>query len=158
LTRLRQLNITGEDHGFGVDEMPYDHDRRVIPHLAELLSSPGLAGLEALGVRGVALGNDGVRDLANGAAARSLVSLDLSLCGLTGEGLRALRQLLVEGRLRRLSIGHNELERADAEEMAAWPEFGRLHHFDIGYFTRMGDEGREALLTSPYRHPWLRVT
>jgi hypothetical protein len=158
LSRLRELHITGEAHGFFVDEMPYDTDHRVIPHLAELLASPGLAGLETLSLNCVALGDDGVGALANSAAARSLVGLDLQLCGMTGAGLKSLRALLAEGRLRRLSIGHNVLTRADAEEMASWPEFGRLHQLDVGYFTNLKDQDREMLQTSRYRHPWLRVT
>jgi uncharacterized protein (TIGR02996 family) len=157
LARLRELHITGEDHGFHVDELPGDDDRRVIPHLAELLASPGLAGLETLSVRGVALGDGGVRSLAEGPAGRSLVKLDLDLCGLTGEGLRSLRPLLSQGRLRHLSIDYNLLTRADAEEMASWPEFGRLHHLDVGYFNLMEDGGRAALERSPNRHPWLRI-
>jgi uncharacterized protein (TIGR02996 family) len=157
LSRLRELRITGEEHGFDVDEMPGDDDRRIIPYLNELLASPGLTGLEALHLQGVALGDGGVRALVGGAAAGSLVELDLSLCGLTGDGLRALRPLLVQGRLRRLSVGHNELTRGDAEQMASWPEFGRLHRLDVGFFTAMGDEGRGALEASPHRHRWLRV-
>jgi hypothetical protein len=158
LARLRELRITGEEHGFDVDEMPYEDDRRVIPHLVEFLASPGLAGLETLSLQGVALGDDGVRALAGAACAGSLVELNLSLCGLTGEGLRALRPLLTQGRLRRLLIGHNELTRADAEEMASWPEFGRLHHLHVGFFNYMDDEGRKALEMSPHRHPWLKVS
>lgn len=158
LPRLRELRITGEEHGFYVDEMPGDDDRRTIPYLNELLASQGLAGLEALRLRGVALGDSGVRALVGGAAAGSLVELDLSLCGLTGDGLRALHSLFVRGRLRRLSVGHNELTRGDAEQVASWPEFGRLHRLDVGFFTATGDEGRKALEASPHRHRWLRVT
>jgi hypothetical protein len=158
LARLRELRITGEEHGFGVDEMPYDDDRRVIPRLTELLASDALGGLEVLSAQGVALGDEGVCALAGGACAGSLVELDLSLCGLTGYGLRALRTLLAHGRLRRLSIGHNELTRADAEEIASWREFGRLHQLDVGYFNYMEEAGRDALEASPHRHPFLRVT
>jgi hypothetical protein len=158
LPRLRELCITGEEHGFDVDEMPDDGDRRVIPHLAEFLASPDLAGLETLRLQGVALGNEGARSLAAGASAGSLVRLDLSLCGLTIDGLRPLRPLLTRGRLRELAIGHNELTRADAEEMASWPEFGRLHRLDVGYFNTVGDEGLAALRESPHRHPFLRLT
>jgi uncharacterized protein (TIGR02996 family) len=158
LALLRELRITGEEHGFFVDELPGDRDHRNIPHLIELLASADLAGLESLHLRGVALGDGGVKALINGAAAASLVELDLSLCGLTGDGLRTLRPLLTSGRLRRLSLGHNLLTRADAEDMASWPEFGRLHRLDVGFFNHLGEEGRAALKGSPHRHQWLQVT
>jgi uncharacterized protein (TIGR02996 family) len=157
LARLRELHITGEEHGFDVDEMPDSEDHRIVPYLAEFLSSPELAGVETLSVRGVALGDDGVRALAGGAVARSLVELDLSLSGITGEGLQALRPLITHGRLRRLTISHNAITNSDAVEMASWPEFNRLHLIDVGFFTLMGDEGRTTLEESRNRHPWLKV-
>lgn len=158
LAGLRELRITGEEHGFNVDERSRESDRRNVPHLRELLASPGLAGLEILSLRGVALGDDGARALADAPAAASLVELDLSLCGLTDAGLLALRPLLANGRLRRLRIGHNALTRAGAEELASWPEYGRLHALDVGYFTDLEQEDRAALKASPNRHPFLDVT
>lgn len=158
LPGLRELRITGEEHGFNVDERPRDRDRRVIPYLRELLASPGLAGLESLSIRGVALGDTGARALAESPMAASLAELDLSLCGLTDAGWLALRPLLAHGRLRRLQIGHNELTPAGAEELASWPEYGRLHALDVGYFTELEDVGRALLKASPNRHPFLDVT
>jgi uncharacterized protein (TIGR02996 family) len=157
LVGLRELRITGEAHGFSTDEMPGESECRVIPHLRELLASPGLAGLEVLSVRGVALGDAGARALAESPMAASLAELDLSLCGLTDAGLLALRPLLTGGRLRRLRIGHNTFERAGVEELVSWPEFGRLHALEFGYFNYLEDEDRALLKASPNRHPFLDV-
>lgn len=157
LAKLRQLRVTGEEHGFFVDEMPNDGDRRVVPHLSELLASSYLTGLESLSIRGIALGDDGLRALAEEGSANSLVELDLSLCGLTGKSLQSLRSLLNQGRLRRLWIGHNALTDADAEEVASWPEFRQLHQLSVGYFNAISDAGFKALRASAHGHPSLKV-
>jgi hypothetical protein len=157
LSRLRLLEVTGEEHGFYVDELPYPSDHRTIEYLPVLLNSPLLSGVEELSLRGIALGNDGARALADSPMARNLVHLRLDLCGLTGDGLRALRPLLAEGRLRRLSLEHNIFETEDALELAAWPELRRLHRLSLGYFNHIGDEGRAAVKNSPHRHPYLSV-
>jgi uncharacterized protein (TIGR02996 family) len=156
LARLRVLVLTGEEHGFNVDELPYPRDHRLIPHLSELLASPGLAGLEELSLRGVMLGDLGARALAAAPMARNLVSLSLDLCGLSGDGLRALRPLLAEGRLRELSLGHNVFSREDALDLASWPELRRLHELQLGHFNHVGDDGLAALAASPHRHPHSR--
>jgi hypothetical protein len=126
--------------------------------LPELLASPLLWDLEELSLAGIDLG-EGVRALAAAPCARNLIALRLDLCNLTGAGLRALRPLLAEGRLRRLSLGHNPLTDADAVELASWPELGRLHELNLGYFNHLDDEegGRAALRESPHRHRWLRL-
>jgi uncharacterized protein (TIGR02996 family) len=156
LAGLRELTITGDDHGFDTDESPDGFaDCRDVPHLRDLLASPQLGKLESLRVNGVALGDAGLKVLAGSPVGRSLVELDVRQCGLTG--VKALRPLLAEGRLRRLSINHNPLSRGDAEELASWPEYGRLHRLDAGFFHSMGNEGRAALEQSPHRHAWLKV-
>jgi uncharacterized protein (TIGR02996 family) len=156
LSRLRLLDVTGEEHGFNVDELPYPRDHRAVPHLSELLASPLLAGLEQLRLRGVMLGDDGARTLVNSPMARNLVRLRLDLCGLSGDGLRALRPLLAEGRIRTLSLEHNVFDHADALDLATWPELRRLHELSLGYFNHVGDDGLKALADSPHRHPHSR--
>jgi uncharacterized protein (TIGR02996 family) len=156
LSGLRLLDVTGEDHGFDVDELPYPNDHRAVSHLTELLTSSQLAGLEQLSLRGIMLGDDGARALASGPMARNLVRLRLDLCGLTGEGLRALRPLLAEGRIRSLSLEHNVFDDKDARDLASWPELARLHELSLGYFNHVGDDGRKALGESPHRHPHSR--
>jgi uncharacterized protein (TIGR02996 family) len=156
LSRLRVLDVTGEEHGFDVDELPDARDHRPVPDLTKLLSSPRLTGLEELSLRGIMLGDDGARALAGAPMARNLVRLRLDLCGLSGDGLRALRPLLADGRLRELSLGHNVFTREDARDLASWPELGRLHALDLGYFNHVGDDGRAALEASPHRHPHSR--
>jgi uncharacterized protein (TIGR02996 family) len=158
LRRLRHLGLTGEEHGFNVDEVPYPDDHRAVPALLELLSSPLLAGLEELELRGIALDDAGALALADAPCARNLVHLSLDLCGLTGPGLAALRPLLAEGRLRYLSLEHNLFTDADALELASWPELGRLHELHLGYFNHIEEEAREALARSPHGHRWLQVS
>jgi hypothetical protein len=124
--------VDGEEHGFDVDEMPYPEDHRRVPSLRELLASPLLAGLEELSLASLDLGDDGAAALADSPCARDLIVLRLDLCNLTGAGLAALRPPLAEGRLRRLSRGHNPLTDADAAELGSWPELGRLHELHLG--------------------------
>jgi hypothetical protein len=161
LARLRTLEICGEEHGFGPDEFPFEEDHRAIAYLSELLASPQLAGLESLSLQGIALGDKGAQDLANGPIGRHLVSLSLDLCGLTGAGLRALRPLLAEGRLRNLSLTYGAFVDEDIRELGTWPEFGRLHRFCFGTFnhcTDFGDVVSESLKNSPHRHRFLHVS
>jgi uncharacterized protein (TIGR02996 family) len=157
LGRLRVLGVTGEGSGLETDDPDGRRRQRAVPGLVELLRSPLLAGLERLSLAGIALGDSGARALADAPLGRNLICLNLDLCGLTGAGLRALRPLLAEGRLRRLSLSHDFLSDADAAELASWPELGRLHELNLGEFNDVTDEGKEAILASPQRHRWLRL-
>jgi uncharacterized protein (TIGR02996 family) len=160
LAALRAIGLTGEEHGFYIDEMPARDDHRRVPGLRELLSSRLLARLEVLSLHGIDLGDEGARILADSPCARNLICLDLDLSNLTGAGLRALRPLLAEGRLRSLSLNHNPLTDADAMELASWPEFRRLHELNLGYvnYIDVDQGGKAALWESPHRHAFLRLS
>jgi hypothetical protein len=157
LRSLRTLGMTGEESGLFTDDLDGRRRQQAIPDLLGLLCSPQLGGLEKLSLTGIALGDAGAPALVEGPAARNLICLNLDLCGLTGAGLRALRPLLAEGRLRRLSLSHNFLTDADAAELASWPELGRLHELILGDFNDVTDQGQEAVRASPHRHRWLRL-
>jgi uncharacterized protein (TIGR02996 family) len=157
LGQLRTLGISGEESGLRTDDPDGRRRQRPVPGLVELLRSPQLSGLEKLSLAGLELGDAGARALADAPLARNLIALHLDLCGLSGAGLRAMRPLLAEGPLRRLSLSHNYLSDADAAELAGWPELGRLHELSLGDFNDITDAGMQAIRASPHRHRWLRL-
>jgi uncharacterized protein (TIGR02996 family) len=159
LRALRTLAVSGEKDGVFTGHPRGRERRQAVPQLLELLRSPQLAGLEKLSLAGAQLGDAGARALAEAPLARNLIGLHLDLCGLTGAGLRALRPLLAEGRLRRLSLRLNFLTDADTAELARWPELGRLHELNLGWINdpETEEEDQEVIRASPHRHPWLRL-
>jgi uncharacterized protein (TIGR02996 family) len=162
LAALRRLDLAGERDAIILHELPEPDHSQKVPGLRELLSSPLLAGLEELALAGTDLGVEGAKAVADSPCARNLIALRLDCCNLTGAGLRALRPVLAEGRLRCLSLRHNPLTDADATELASWSEFGRLHELELGEFNYLADGdaagGGAALWGSPYRHPFLRLS
>jgi uncharacterized protein (TIGR02996 family) len=162
LAALRRLDLARERDIMFLDDWLDPASIRQVPGLRELLSSPLLAGLEELSLACIDLGHEGARAVADSPCARNLIKLRLDLCNLTGAELRTLRPVLSEGRLRRLSLGDNPLINADAAELASWPEFGRLHELELGGITYLDLNetvgGRAALLGSPHRHRFLRLS
>jgi uncharacterized protein (TIGR02996 family) len=74
-----------------------------------LLTSPVTAGLRELGLRGVVLGDAGVKELAWAANLDGLVELDLGDTGLRPEGVRLLAGAPAARGLARLDLGGNEV-------------------------------------------------
>jgi uncharacterized protein (TIGR02996 family) len=157
LAGLRQLSLSFLGPAVWEDRCAEREEVRRVAGLGDLLGAPALAGLEELALRGLALGDRGVRALARAPLAPHLVALTLERCTLTGACLPALRRLLAEGRLRRLLLSWNFLTTEDARTLAGWPELARLHELDLE-FNDVEEPGFETIQESPYRHPRLRLS
>jgi hypothetical protein len=156
LPRLTRLRVQHEEDISG--EAPLERGEVMsLDGLPELLASRALVGLEELILQGIDLGDEGLRALAAGPAAKRLVALTLDRCRLDNGCLGALQDLLqAAGRLRRLGLSQNFLDDAGARALARCPALARLHEINV-FGNDMSDAGREALAASPYRHPWLRL-
>ena len=117
---------------------------------AEVLGkSPHLAGLQALGLERVALGDDGLTALATGPGAANLHTLMIPENGITARGIQALARAEKFRTLRNLYLRKNPIG-PDGAALAESPYLHGLRKVDLRECD-LGEEGMLALL----RAPWL---
>jgi hypothetical protein len=156
LTRLTRLCLQSERDISGEDPSAR-HEALHLDGLADLLAGPGPAGLVELILQGIRLDEGALEALADGPLAGRLVTLTLDRCLLGDDCLPTLRGLLGQGRLRKLSLAWNYFTDAGAEALALDRGLAGLHELDLTG-NDLSEAGQQALRTSPWQHPWLRLT
>lgn len=158
LKTLRNLRLRYTGPAEWQDRAPEHEEMLDLEGLSHLLGSSLLEELDMLCLEGFWLGDAEFRALLDAPVANQLIDLTVERCGLTGNSLPALRSLLANGQVRRLKLGWNFLKTEDAVEMASWPELRRLHELWLDFNDEIEEEGFDAIMESPYKHPWLYLS
>lgn len=132
---LRRLDLQGPGNGLG----------RGFEALERALDLPRL---EALGLGQGSIRAAGARRLAASSKLKQLVELDLSGCGLKGEGVEALAAAKLP-RLRRLSLVSNSIDAGGMEALARGPLLGSVRDLDLAG-NKCQNAGGKALATCPH--------
>jgi uncharacterized protein (TIGR02996 family) len=151
LARLNRLGLV-----YGVHDCPLRTVVQPLAGLVELFSSGNVPRLTELVLHGIKLTPADLRALVAGPLGRQLASLTLERCRLTDQDVPALLPLLKAGRLRRLGLPYNELTDEAAGCLASCQALSRLHTLDLED-NKIYRPGQQALATSPFRHPGLRL-
>jgi uncharacterized protein (TIGR02996 family) len=154
LARLKRLGLV-----YGVPDQCdgiLRTDARPLAGLVELFSSGNVSQLTELVLHGVELTPADLRALVSGPLGRQLASVTLERCRLTDQAIPALLPLLKAGRLRRLGLPYNELTDEAAGYLASCQALSCLHTLDLED-NQIYRPGQQALATSPFRHPGLRL-
>jgi uncharacterized protein (TIGR02996 family) len=114
-----------------------------------LANSPHLARLESLDLSDNSLGEDGVAALAGATGLPSLTALSLDATGLNAEGLARLARSPLPGRLRRLDLSRNRLDRGALQALVS-SELAGLKELRLNW-NSVGEEGAQALARAPFR-------
>jgi uncharacterized protein (TIGR02996 family) len=117
--------------------------------VAALARAPLLRRLVALGLTGVALGDEGAAELARAAQAPSLRRLELGSNKIGPDGAQALAGSPLCDSLTRLALPSNPIGDRGAEAVASSPRLGNLRWLQLNT-CGITPAGAKALLASPY--------
>jgi uncharacterized protein (TIGR02996 family) len=115
-----------------------------------LANSPGLANLTTLNLSSNPIGDEGARSLAGSRYLTNLAELSLNTTSLGDEGVQALASSPILANLTTLNLYSNAIGPAGAQALASSATLGRLRFLALGHNNRLGDDGFQALVTSPY--------
>jgi uncharacterized protein (TIGR02996 family) len=141
LANLRWLTFENANHSWA--------NRRGDPVVALLAQTPGLAGLEGLGLSFMEIHRAALTALARSRHLTRLRALDLGYNALTDAGVRSLVSSRVVDNLTTLHLHNARIGTPAAAAIAASAHLARLERLDLGW-NQIDAEGAEALAASPH--------